>query len=184
MSRSLWLALALGGAFGWALERAGMGSARKLSGQFLLTDFTVLKVLFSALVTAMLGVFWFARLGLVDVSAVAIPETFVGPQLVGGAIFGLGFAIAGLCPGTSCVAAASGRGDGLAAVAGFLAGTFAVGALFSRLPLARDFFDSGRRGVWTLPDALEISYGSTALGVVGLALGAFWVAERLEKRLG
>jgi uncharacterized membrane protein YedE/YeeE len=184
MSGSLWLALALGGAFGWALERAGMGSARKLAGQFLLTDFTVLKVMFSALLTAMLGTFWLARLGLVDLSAVAIPETFVGPQLVGGAIFGLGFAVAGLCPGTSCVAAASGRGDGLAAVAGFLTGTFAFGGLLSMLPSVRAFFHSGARGVWTLPSAFEISHGATVLAVVGLALGAFWLAERLEKRLG
>ena len=183
MSRSLWLALALGGAFGWALERAGLGSARKLAGQFLLTDFTVLKVMFSALVTAMLGVFWCARLGMLDLSQLAVPETFVGPQLLGGAIFGLGFAAAGLCPGTSCVAAATGRGDGLAVVFGFLAGTFAVGWL-SALPPAQALFDSGRRGVWTLPDAFDLSYGATVLAVVAFALTAFWCVERWERKRG
>src|SRR6202012_3495275 len=111
-------ALALGAAFGWCLERAGMGSARKLSGQFYLTDLTVFKLMFSAIVTAMLGAFWLGRIGLLDLSRVYVPETYVVPQLIGGLLFGVGFAIGGLCPGTSCVAAATGRGDGLSVFVG------------------------------------------------------------------
>ena len=83
--------VAIGIAFGWALERAGLGSARKLAGQFYLTDLTVFKVMFSAIVTAMLGVFWLGRLGLLDLARVYVPETFLLPQLVGGLLFGVGF---------------------------------------------------------------------------------------------
>ena len=60
---ALWIALGIGIAFGACLERAGLGNARKLVGQFYRTDFTVFKVMFSAIVTAMLGAFWLGRLG-------------------------------------------------------------------------------------------------------------------------
>ena len=85
-------------------------------------DFTVFRVMFSAIVTAMLGTFWLSRLGMLDLGRVYVPETWIIPQLVGGAIFGVGFAIAGLCPGTACVSAATGRGDGMVTVGGFFVG--------------------------------------------------------------
>ena len=56
----------IGFGFGWFLERGGLGHAPKLAGQFYLTDLTVFKVMFSALVTAMLGAFWLDRIGLLD----------------------------------------------------------------------------------------------------------------------
>jgi hypothetical protein len=110
---SLAVACAIGCTFGWLLERSGLGNARVLVGQFYLSNLTVFKVLFSALVTAMLGVFWLNRIGLFDVSAVYVPDTYVLPQALGGLLFGGGLLLAGLCPGTSCVAAATGRADGL-----------------------------------------------------------------------
>lgn len=67
-------------AFGWCLERAGLGSARKLVGQFYLSDLTVFKVMFSAIVTAMLGAFWLGRLGLLDLTRVYVPETYLLPR--------------------------------------------------------------------------------------------------------
>ena len=112
----------IGVAFGWFLERGGLGSAPKLAGQFYLTDLTVFKVMFSALVTAMLGAFWLDRLGVLQLDLVYLPETFVLPQAIGGIVFGAGFLVAGLCPGTSCVAAAAGRRDGLGVMAGMLIG--------------------------------------------------------------
>ena len=176
---SLAAALTIGVAFGWCLERAGLGSARKLVGQFYLTDLAVFKVMFSAVVTAMLGTFWLSRLGVLDLSRVYVPETFLLPQLVGGAIFGAGLALAGLCPGTSCVAAATGRGDGLAVVGGMFGGVLAMGAA---LPLVRHFYLGTARGSLTIPAALGIPYGTVVLGVVALALGGFVVARRVERR--
>lgn len=164
-------AFAIGIAFGFALERAGLGSARKLIGQFYGTDFTVFKVMFSAIVTAMLGAFWLSRLGIVDLSSVYVPRTWLLPQLAGGLIFGLGFVVAGLCPGTSCVAAASGRGDGLAVVAGIFAGVVVA-------PRS----ESTPRGAWTLPELLDVPYGVVVLAVVLIALAGFAVAERIERR--
>lgn len=172
-------ALAIGVAFGWFLERAGMGNARKLAGQFYLTDLTVFKMMFSAIVTAMLGTFWLGRLGVLDLSRVYVPETYLAPQLVGGLVFGAGFALGGLCPGTSCVAAATGRGDGLGLVAGMFVGVLPTGVAFSSI--AR-FFASTPRGAFTLPQLFNLPYGVVVALVVLMALSGFRVAEAIERR--
>jgi uncharacterized protein len=172
-------AAAVGVAFGFALERAGLGSARKLTGQFFLTDLTVFKVMFSAIVTAMLGTFWLGRLGLMDLSFLYVPETYLGAQIAGGLIFGAGFALAGLCPGTSCVSAATGRGDGAMVVAGLFAGVLGTGLAF---PLIDRLYTSGAHGAWTLPQLLQLPYGVVVLGVVLIALTGFAAAEWIESR--
>jgi uncharacterized protein len=171
---ALLLALGIGTAFGWTLERAGLGSARKLSAQFALTDLTVFKVMFSAIVTAMLGSFF-----LLDLSKVYVPETFLAPQLIGGLLFGAGLAIAGLCPGTSCVSAATGRGDGLFAMAGMFFGVLATGLAFAPL---RTFYESTARGALTLPQLLHVPYGVVVCAIVAIALLGFRGAEWLERR--
>lgn len=176
---SLLTAFLIGGAFGWTLERAGLGDAKKLVGQFYFEDFTVLKVMMSAILTAMLGAFWLSRLGIVDLSALYVPETFLAPQVVGGLIFGVGFVLSGLCPGTSCVAAASGKGDGLATVFGLLAGVLATGLAF---PLFEPFYGSTARGAWTVPELLNIPYGVAVAGVVIAALAMFSLVEHFERR--
>jgi uncharacterized membrane protein YedE/YeeE len=173
------VAALVGVGFGVALERAGLGNAPKLAGQFTLTDFTVFKVMFTAIITAMLGAFWASRLGVLDLARVYVPETFLAPQLLGGVVFGVGFALAGLCPGTSCVSAATGRGDGLAVVLGFFAGVLGVGALLPRMP---GLYQSTPRGTLLLSSVFGVPYGVVVLGVVAVAMIGFFVAERLEQR--
>jgi hypothetical protein len=170
----------IGFAFGWFLERGGLGNARKLAGQFYLTDLTVFKVLFSALLTAMLGAFWMDRLGLLDLSLVHLPETFVLPQAVGGVLFGAGFLVGGLCPGTSCVAAAAGRLDGLGVIGGMLLGVLAFNLSFG---LVKDFYDSTPLGAVTLTDLAGVSRGAGILVITLVALAGFAAAARIEKRL-
>jgi uncharacterized membrane protein YedE/YeeE len=174
-------ALSIGIAFGWCLESAGMGSARKLAAQFYLTDLTVFKVMFSAIATAMLGLFWLGRLGLLDLSRVYVPETYIIPQLVGGLVFGVGFALGGLCPGTSCVAAVTGRLDGLALVVGMWTGVLATGLVF---PALQHFYERTPRGAVTLPQVLNLPYGIVVLFVVLTALAGFRGAEWIEARTG
>ena len=173
------VALLIGIAFGWFLERSGMGNARKLAGQFYLRDLTVFKVMFTAIVTAMLGVFWLGWLGVLDVSRIYVPETWIVPQLVGGIVFGFGFVIAGLCPGTSCVAAASGRIDGVVVVIGMFAGVLGTGLLFGRL---RSFYESTPRGSLTFPDLLNVSTGLIVFLVTVVAVVGFVIADRIEQR--
>lgn len=176
---SIALAVGIGIAFGWTLERAGLGSAPKLAGQFYLTDFTVFKVMFSAIVTAMLGLFWLNWLGLLDLSRVYVPETHWLPQLAGGLLFGVGFVVAGLCPGTSCVAAASGRGDGALVVAGMFSGVLVSGLLAAPI---RDFYEGSAPAAATLPELFHLPYGVLVCAVVAMALIAFASAERWERR--
>ena len=173
------VALVLGLAFGWFLERAGLGNARKLVGQFYLTDLTVFKVMFSAIITALLGAFWLSRLGLLDLGAVFVPETYVLPHLVGGGVFGVGMVVGGLCPGTSCVAASTGRTDGLFVALGMLVGVAVFNESFF---LVEGFYASTPMGAVTLPQLLGVPEGWVVLVVVAAGLGGFQVAERLERR--
>jgi uncharacterized membrane protein YedE/YeeE len=172
-------AVPIGIAFGWTLERAGLGTAPKLAGQFALTDLTVFKVMFSAVVTAMLGAFWLARLGVLDLARIYVPETFLVPQLVGGLVFGAGFSLCGLCPGTSCVAAASGRIDGGMVMLGMFIGVVVAGLTMDRW---QSWYESTARGPWTLPQLLHIPYGAVVAAVTALALAGFQGAQWIEKR--
>jgi uncharacterized membrane protein YedE/YeeE len=178
-SENLFVALAVGIAFGFVLEQAGLADARKLAGQFYLRDFTVVKVMFSAIVTAMLGAFWLGRLGVIDLAAFYVPETFLAPQAVGGLIFGAGFVVCGLCPGTSCASAASGRIDGMATVFGLLVGVLITGLAF---PAIESFYESTALGVLTLPTLFAAPYGLMVAIVTTLALASFYVIARLEER--
>lgn len=179
LAASLLAALGIGAGFGFALERAGLGSALKLVGQFYGRDLTVLKVMFSALLVAMLGVFWLGRFGLLDVQALYVPDTFVWPQAFGAALFGAGLLVAGLCPGTACVSAATGRVDGMFVLLGLFGGMVIMGLLLDRF---QTFFESSARGAWTLPELLGVPYGVAVAAVVALALLAFGGCEWFERR--
>jgi hypothetical protein len=175
-SASLPLAFIIGIAFGACLETARLGRASKLAAVFTLRDFTVLKVMFSAIVTALLGSFWLGRLGLIELSALYVPDTALGPQVAGGLIFGVGFALSGLCPGTACVSAASGRIDGLAALAGMLTGVLLAGLAMPWLAL-----DAADR-TWTLPAALDLPYGVVVSLIVLFAVALFAIIEHWEQK--
>jgi uncharacterized protein len=127
----------------------------------------------------MLGVFWLGRFGLLDVAAIHVPDTFVWPQALGAALFGAGLIAAGLCPGTACVAAATGRIDGLFVLLGLFGGMLGVGLLLDRIGA---FYVSSARGAWTLPELLGLPYGGVVAAVVVLALLAFLACEWFERR--
>jgi hypothetical protein len=176
---SLIVAFVIGIGFGFFLERAGFGSAKKLTAQFYLTDMAVFKVMFTAIVTAMLGLFYLAWIGLVDLSLVYVSPTYLLPQAAGGLLLGVGFVIGGYCPGTSCVAAATGRLDGIVFLAGIVAGIFTFGELY---PLLEGFYSSTPMGSITLPGILGISQGLAVFLVAAMAIGGFAGTTWVEKR--
>src|SRR6266508_2299294 len=175
------MAVLLGIAFGFVLERGGFGRAQKLVGQFYGHDMTVLKVMFTAIASAMLGVVVLAGVGVLDLQAVQFNyPTFLWPMIVGGLLLGAGFVVSGYCPGTSFVATASGKLDGLATVLGVIAGTVVYAELEPRLG---GFQNSGKLGVFTLSKWLHLPPAVIAVLVAVLAVGAFVGAERIERRL-
>lgn len=176
---SLVFAFVIGIGFGFFLERAGFGSATKLAAQFYGRDLTVFKVMFTAIVTAMLGLFWLAWLGVLDLSRVFVLPTYFTPQLIGGLVFGAGFVSGGYCPGTCCVAAVTGKMDGWIHLIGMLAGIFIFGELF---PFLSSFYESSSMGQTTLDQFFHLPYGVTVFAVVLIALLGFYAAERIEKK--
>lgn len=88
-------ALIAGLLFGFFLERAGFGSARKLTAIFYLQDFAVLKVMFTAVVVGAVGLLLLGVTELVDSDLLAIPPTYLWPQAMGGLLIGLGFVLGG-----------------------------------------------------------------------------------------
>lgn len=166
--------------FGFVLERSGFGDSRRLAAQFYLHEMRVLKVMFTAVLTTMLLVHWLQFLGLVDLSKIFVNPTHLWPGIVGGLLFGVGFVIGGYCPGTSIVAAASGKLDGLFFVLGVTLGVFVFGEAYDSV---RAFFEhSGDLGRFRLPELFSLDAGLVGLGVTILALGMFGGGEWLERR--
>jgi hypothetical protein len=168
--RTLGLALAvvLGIAFGFVLERAGLGRVQKLVGQFYGHDMTVLRVLFTAIVTAMVGAVILSAVGLLDLGAVQLRyPTYLWPMIVGGLALGAGFVVSGYCPGTSVVALASGKLDALA---------------YAELePAMGGFPGSGQLGIFTLPQWLGLPVPLVVAAAAALAVGAFRAAGKIER---
>jgi len=176
------VAVVVGIAFGFVLERSGFGRAQKLVAQFYGTDMTVLKVMFTAIVTAMLGLVILSGVGVLDLEAIQFNyPTYLWPMIVGGLVLGAGFVMSGYCPGTSFVATASGKLDGLGTVGGVIVGSL----LYAEAePFLRGFQSSGKLGTFTLSKWLGVPPAVVAAFVVVLAIAAFVGAERMERREG
>ncbi len=174
------LAVLIGFGFGFVLERAGFGSSRRLAAQFYLYDMTVFKVMFTAIATAMVGLFGLARVGWINLDLVWVNPTFLWPQIIGGFLLGAGFIISGYCPGTCIVASASGKIDGLLTLSGVFAG-IGIFALADG-PALQSLHESGSRGRLLLSDLLGVDPMILAIGVALMAGAAFLGAEAVERR--
>ena len=176
---SLLGAVALGAGFGFVLERSGFGRAQKLVAQFYLTDMAVFRVMFTAVVTAALGTSLLAAVGLLDLKAVTVNyPTFLWPMVAGGLLVGAGFVTSGYCPGTSVVAAASGKLDGLLTVAGVVIGAVAYA---EAQPALAAFHDSGKLGGVFLYQLLNLPPLGLAAIIAVAAVGCFIGAGKIER---
>lgn len=171
------LAIPIGLAFGFLLERGGLASARTIADQLAFRDFTVVKVMLVTIVTAMLGVFWATRLGWLDMATVGVPATDLLPQGVGAVVFGAGFAVAALCPGTACAAVGAGRGDGLAVVGGLLVGTLGTMLAWPELGMVAE--RASREGA-LLPADLGLPTGIVVAAITVGGLGLLPILTRWE----
>lgn len=161
----------IGFAFGFVLEISGFGNSKKLAAQFYFKDLTVLKVMFSAIVVAMVLIFAAVGLGVLDFNQVWVNPTYLWPGIVGGLVMGVGFIIGGFCPGTSLVAMATFKLDGLFYVLGALTGIFLFG---ETVGLYEDWWNSSYYGRLTLMDVFNLPTGVVVVMIVLMALFMFW----------
>lgn len=172
----------IGFGFGYVLEISGFGNSKKLAAQFYFKDLTVLKVMFTGIITAMVLIFLSSAIGILDFNLVYVPETYLWPGIVGGLIMGVGFIVGGFCPGTSLVSASTLKIDGIVFVLGAITGVWAFGETVGNY--WQWWNTSGYYGRLTLMDALNLPTGVVVLLVVLMALFMFWGGEQLERIIG
>lgn len=169
--------LILGGLFGYILQRGGLGNGCKLTGQLRLEDWTVFNVMFTAIIVAATGLWLLDVTGLMPADSIYVPETYLGPALLGGVLVGLGMAVGGYCPGTSVVAATAGRIDGLFFFAGLIVGSIAFAGAYERVGTWMDAVPP--LDALTLPELLHVP---AWLVIAALAAAAFTVHRLVSRR--
>lgn len=173
-------AFIIGILFGAILEQAGFSTSKKLVGLFYGYDFTVLRVFFTAGITAMVGLLGLAHFGLIDLNLIYINPTFLWSAIIGGIIMGLGFVLGGFCPGTSVCAAAIGKIDAMI----FIVGSFFGVLIFSEgYSLFESLYKAKYLGNPRIFENLGISPNLFAFLMVAIALLAFYVVSLIEKKV-
>ncbi|MDE5422665.1 YeeE/YedE family protein [Ancylomarina sp. DW003] len=176
---NLFLAFLIGIGFGFVLESSGFSSSRKLAGMFYGYDTTVLKVFFTAAITALVGMLFFSLFGWVDLDLIYINPTFLHSAIVGGVIMGVGFIMGGFCPGTAFCAISIGKLDALA----FIGGLFLGIVIFTEgYPLFEELYKAEFMGTPTINEFLGLSRGLFSFMLIAAAFGMFWVGEWAEKK--
>ncbi len=168
----------IGIGFGFLLEASGFTNTRKLAGVFYGYDATVIKVFFTAALTALIGLFFMHYLGWIDITLTFYPKTFWIPTLIGGAIMGLGFVIGGFCPGTSLSAAASGKVDAMAFIVGVMLGIF--GFIFTYDTLWESLRKSGNMGKVNIAQWIGIKEGLFIFLFTVIAIATFWIFQKWQ----
>lgn len=176
---NLFLAFLIGTGFGWVLESSGFSSSRKLAGVFYGYDTVVLKVFFTAAITAMLGMLFMSLFGWIDLDLVYVNPTYLTSAIVGGVVMGVGFIMGGFCPGTSFCGAAIGKIDAMVFVGGLFIGVYGFAFTYSwweKLYMAHYL------GEPKISASLGLSDGLFGLLMILAALAMFTAGEWAEKK--
>jgi F0F1-type ATP synthase assembly protein I len=163
--------------FGFLLQKGGVGKFNVLIGQLLLQDWTVAKIMLSAIVVGMLGVFTLHHFAKVNLH---LKPTRIGANIIGGLLFGAGFALMGYCPGTAAVALGQGSWDVLFGMAGLIAGSW----LFAELSgwTKRTIETWGDLGKVLLPDQLSVPRGLFVVGFAAALTALLVVLQQFTPR--
>jgi uncharacterized membrane protein YedE/YeeE len=148
---TLVLGLIIGMAFGAIIQLAGASNYHKILGSLLLKDMDIIKLILMAIAVGTVGIY---ALDLVDMANMSIKPTYVVGIAIAGLIFGVGFAVAGYCPGTCIVASAEGKTDAIVTVLGGLAGVLIYSIAY---PAFRGLIEVTNYGEVTVPSTLDIS---------------------------
>ena len=174
------IALLLGVGFGFSLEASGFSSSRKIMGTFFGYDFVVLRVFFTAAITAMTGIFYFDYMGWMDMSMLYINPYYIMSAIIGGIIMGFGFALGGFCPGTSFTGVAIGKIDAMVFSGGLFIGVFIFSELY---PLFQGIYNSQNMGDAKIYDLLGMRSTVFAFLLIVAAVGMFYGAALVEKKV-
>jgi hypothetical protein len=169
------IGLLIGVAFGFLLQKGGVTDYNVIIGQLLLTDFTVVKIMLAASITGMLGVHLLRSLGLVQLHP---KPGSIGASVIGGLIFGVGFAILGYCPGTVAGAVGQGALDALfGGVVGILIGAGVFAAFYPQLQ--KSVLSKGDFGEVTLPEVFKVNPWIIVIPVAVALTALLWWMERV-----
>jgi hypothetical protein len=143
----------IGFGFGFLLQKGGVTKYEIIMAQLLLTDFTVLKVMLTAVFVGMIGIYTLKSLKMVSLHP---KPGSLGATVIGGLIFGIGFGLLGYCPGTVSGAAAQGSLDALlGGVPGMFIGVWIYSKLFPKLQ--GTILDKGSFGKITFPELFNVN---------------------------
>jgi uncharacterized protein len=176
---NLFLAFIIGIGFGFVLEQSGFSSSRKLAGVFYGYDSVVLKVFFTAAITAMLGLLFFSLFGWIDLDLVYVNPTYLTSAIVGGIIMGAGFIIGGYCPGTSFCGASIGKLDAFVFIGGLFIGVIIFSLGYN---LWEGMYFANFMGSPKVSETLGLTDGVFAFLLIIIALAMFRAAEWAEKK--
>ncbi len=159
--------------FGFLLQKARVIRYDKQVAALRLMDMTIVKFMFTSVLVAMVGIYLLKDLGLVKLS---IKTTILGGNIIGGLIFGIGWALLGYCPGTSLGALGEGRYDSIGGIIGMIAGAAVFAELFPLMK--RTVLTWGNFGKITIPDALGVNHWIIVVIMVVLGLLMFRFFEK------
>jgi hypothetical protein len=147
------LGLLFGIVFGFLLQKGGATDYNVIIGQLLLTNFTVVKLMLSAVIVGMIGFHLLKSFGYVQLHAA---EGSIGANVIGGLIFGVGFGLLGYCPGTVAGAVGTGALDALfGGIVGLLIGAGFFAEMYPRL--RSSILAWGKFPAITVPEFLHLN---------------------------
>ena len=169
--------IAFGFIFGFLLQKGGVGTYHILIGQLLFQDWTVVKIMLTAIIVGMMGIFVLHYFAMVNLHT---KPTKLAPNIVGGLLFGDGFALIGYCPGTAAAAVGQGSWDALFGMVGLVAGSWLYAEMSSTLK--KTIEKRGNLGKLTFYDVLPLPKGAVVVSVAILLTGFLVVLETVTVR--
>ena len=175
--KQLLLGLLFGLIFGFLLQKGGVAKYHILLGVLLLEDFTVVKVMLTAIIVGSVGIFSMHAMGLVKLH---IKPTRYAANILGGLVFGIGFAMIGYCPGTGAAALGQGNWDAIAGVAGLMMGSYLFAEASGKLE--KSFMKIGDRGKLMLPEVFGVPRASFLVIFIPVLIAGLVAIDRLTVR--
>ncbi|MBF0315863.1 MAG: YeeE/YedE family protein [Oligoflexia bacterium] len=162
-SSKLMKASIFGFIFGFLLQKGGVAKYEVIVGQLLLQDFTVAKIIMSAILVGMIGIYFLQRFHLIELQ---LKPTHIAANIIGGLVFGIGFAFSGYCPGTGAAALGQGNLNAIFYILGMLVGSIIFAELSKKLNNSVNKW--GDKGILSLNEFFKIRKGTMILVMIVL----------------